>query len=321
MEFMGKKMFLNLTLRSDACDQSDQNKQVLFEFFDRISEKSNTKSINFTNSVKILKKMLIYMIHTLRAMRSFLYLKTKMPSLSLETFGIQNLLNFCKSNPYDKIKSRLPIDSNLLSLTIDDLISLIDIRDIRTYIMLVRIDITPKETTDVKINYKGQILTFELSDKERREVLCGKTKQRDDLIKLAFDLIRKELLNEFKKNVMHKTNNFKISLVRRGFINEYFQNDPDAKDFMTTTQLPQPKPRLFSCFPYFTGLVRNFQKTKFFDRIINQIIFQGREQKKWKEEISFEEFYLKVFFRHFYGGYVLIDLINSLKYFCTYFNL
>ena len=293
---------------------------MLQEYFPKIREYESQKAINYANSLKILRKILVYLVLMTRVTRTFLYFKTKMKLLSAELHGVENLIKFCNSNPYDPIKFRLPIDFKLLDLSIEQLINLIDIRDITAYILLARMEIKPRGTSPVMIRYKGQVLNFSISEKERVDILCGKFKQRDDLIKLAFDLIRRELLVDFKKNVMHKTNNFKIGLVRRCFVNEYFQNDPDAREFMTTATLPQPLPKIFDGFPKLKNLIRHFRKGSFFERMINQMVFQGRELKKWDASISFEDYYMKVFLRHFYGGYVLLDFVNSLKYFCSFFK-
>jgi hypothetical protein len=261
------------------------------------------------------------MLTLMEIFKNFLYFKSNTNLIHENKPGINKLISSLIAGKKKlKYKNQIKINPLFLKMSIEELISNFSILDFNAYLILGNIFIDKeKKNIDVNIQYKNKYYKFNMCHREQKDLLCFKTKRKDELIKFSFKFIRRQIFKEFQET--HKRrfeesakNNFKML-----FYKTYMENDPDAINFFENFDLYRVNLNFISKFTKLQKLITDFQKSKFIRELIHEYILDKSEHIM-RDNLCFYDFVKEILSRQHKHSILIQGVLNSLDHFIQYFQ-
>lgn len=293
------------SFESSTSNQLDLN-QFLEMKLDLVSE--SNPEMNFI--LKFLKKCLILLITLISFMNLFIKSK-KLNDVSINPL-LKELNRRILVNSPNKIITKnlkLKIDQNICNKTVNQLLDMIHIQDIETYIYLTHVFIQKREKSKlISLLYKNEEFSFDLNYQEQVQILCGKVKRKDELIKLGFKFCRRQLMKEeFGGNLK---NNKQRESLKQNFYSKFFENDQTTIKFFESFELTKKQVKVLKNHSVFLNKLSDFLENKFIIFLIDEYIL-NKYNSIMVSNIGYCEFIAELFSRQHPHSILLQDIINS----------
>ena len=294
-------------------------KKELLNFFSEDSFYNQDTQINYKMSILFLKKILIYCLTLMRIMNDFLNFKTN-PNSNKKLNYMKDLIeNIPKNNV--SYCSKIHVNKSLMNLSIEDLINSFDIEDFTTYLVLGHTYIYKKhKKAKIKIDHKGTIFEFDLTCREQRDILCCKTKRKDELIKFSFKFIRRQVFKIFKMNHKRRFENTHKSKLKKVFYKKYLNGDIQAIKYFESFDLSRKGLETLKEFSELKKMMLLFQEKKYIATLVQEYIFE-KSDEVLKEDITFQQFIKEILSRQHKHSVIMQGIINSLEQFIEFFQV
>jgi len=226
-----------------------------------------------------------------------------------------------KSTQGSGLTSKVPVDLELGTLSIEELISKFNVEDFCTYLILGHTYIYKKnKKVKIKIIHKKKLFEFDLTCREQRDILCCKTKRKDELIKLSFKFIRRQVFKNFKQNHKRRFEDTHKSKLKKMFYDKYLNSDNQAIKYFESFDLSRKGLETLKEFGELKKMMVNFQEEKYISALTQDYIFE-KSDDVLKEDFSFQQFIKEVLSRQHKHSVVLQGIINSLEQFIEFFQV
>ena len=96
--------------------------------------------------------------------------------------------------------NKLELCKDLKLKSLSELISMISAGDLQFYLWISRIliDKSNKKDSFTYCSNSKNVITFKINSKERRELICSKSKRKEEVLKFSFKFLKKGILEDFK---------------------------------------------------------------------------------------------------------------------------
>jgi hypothetical protein len=297
-----------------------KDKEELKKYFSDDPYYKNESKNHYKFAILFLKKILIYMITLMRMMNHFIDLKTQKTSSQAHKY-MKDLISNSKKNSKKKFSKAVEVDPLLLTLSLEQLISAFDIEDFNTFLILGHTYIYKKnKKVRIKVQHKSKICEFDLTCKEQRDVLCCKTKRKDELIKFSFKFIRRQVFKNFKQNHKRRFEDTHKSKLKSLFYKKFLNNNEEAKKYFESFDLSRKGLETLKEFTELKKMMIAFHKEKYILSLTQDYIFEKTDDVL-KEDISFQQFMQEVLSRQHKHSVVIQGIINSLEQFIEFFQV
>lgn len=264
--------------------------------------------------------MLIYMLTLMRVMNEYLEEKTQ-STPSAEHKTIRTLINNCKRSGGSHFQNRVKVDPSLPTKPLHDLVQLFDVEDFSTYLILAHTYIYKKnKKVAIKIRHKRRTFEFDLTCKEQKDLLCCKTKRKDELIKFSFKFIRRQVFKNFKQNHKRRFEDTQKSKLKDLFYRKFLNGDSRAISYFESFDLSRKGLETLKEFTELKKMMVAFHKDKYISALTQDYIFEKTDDVL-KEDISFGQFIHEILSRQHKHSVVIQGIVNSLEQFIEFFQV
>lgn len=261
------------------------------------------------------------MLTLLNLVNQFLEFKIRGQELESGHQLLARLVLRANDNDTQSMSSELRVDPAHLSLSLEQLISLFDIRDFAVYLILAHTYI-PKKKKQVKVTlqHKQRRYKFEFSIREQVNLLCCKIKRKDELVKFSFKFIRRQMLRQFQEENKYKLDKSDRARLKHIFYAKFLSNDKNAIRYFESFDLSRKGLKVLSEFTQIKQMMVQFCKNYYIEAMLNEYIYR-KSDKILREDLDFVEFLTEVLSRQHKHSVVVQGVMNSLEQFIDFFNI
>jgi hypothetical protein len=260
------------------------------------------------------------MIVLMKLVNDFLEMKMKNQDINSDLCLASLIIN-ANENLTEAMNSKLTINQQYLSLSIEELISLFDIRDFATYLTLAHTYI-PKKQKQIKliISHKSKKFKFDFSIKEQINLLCCKTKRKDELIKFSFKFIRRQVLKQFQEENKYKLNKADKNKMKHIFYSKFLNENEEAIQYFESFDLSRKGLKVLSQYVQLKKMMIQFCNNFYIESMLNEYIYRKSDQI-FHEDLNFVGFLSEVLSRQHKHSVIVQGVINSLEQFIDFFKI
>jgi hypothetical protein len=312
----------------------DEKVDLLSSFFSSSeTEKftSNDRELINIKALFILKKILIQLITVLDIMKLYINMNLNCKFYKSNQFGSsKEVLSYNKSmisdissfknnnaNSIFPINKKFKVCKILVSKTLNELIELINVKDVSTYVLMTNVYMSGKENFRKIHLYEGH--SFTINIKINEEVLFYKSKRKDELVKFSFKFIRKQLINNHRKKISGKSSKLKAQFVRKDFNEKVLKNDSEVIEYFYSMEVNKKNLKSLRRAPEVIKMVNKYKENYFLEDQIIFNIFQKKENI-FREDVSLLDFIKKIFIVQNKNNVTLQSVLNSLYVFDSFFK-
>jgi hypothetical protein len=227
---------------------------------------------------------------------------------------ITEIINKCKNA--ENFTTKIEIQKNLLNLSLEDLIKLIDIKDVNTYLLITHRFISKKDKDQqMKLIHHGKLYEFSLNTFEQQQLLCCKTKRKDELIKFSFKFIRRELVKKFRATVGPTMDKMKV---KHMFNKRYLHGNKGAIKYFESFDVSKKGLKILDEFKKLKTMMLGVQKKGYIEALIKEYIWKKGSQIL-EDSFSFRKFVEEILSRQHKHSMVVQGVLNSLNQFEHFF--
>ena len=305
----------------DASSDAFSNQQIAAFFFQKNQAAKTRISFNTYKAVYFLKKCLIYVLTLMNLVNQFLELKIRGQDLESEANLLGRLVLSANDNDTRSMASQLRVDPALLPLSLEQLVSLFDIRDFAAYLALAHTYI-PKKKKHVKVTLQHvqRRYKFEFSIREQVNLLCCKIKRKDELVKFSFKFIRRQMLRQFQEENKYKLDKSDRVRLKNIFYAKFLNNNKSAIRYFESFDLSRKGLKVLSQFTQIKRMMVQFCRSYYIEAMLNEYIYR-KSDKILREDLNFKEFLTEVLSRQHKHSVVVQGVMNSLEQFIDFFNI
>lgn len=311
--------FVDKVLCGEESQCTSPEKVELLRFFSEDNFYKNESKLDYQLSILFLKKILIYTLTLMRLMNDFVEVKTG-KSCSTNKY-VESLVRSSRKNSQSSFTNKVKVDVSLLDSSVEQLINLFNIEDFNTYLVLGHTYIYKKnKRIRIKLYHRGELRELDLTCKEQRDILCCKTKRKDELIKFSFKFIRRQVFKKFKQNHKRRFEDTHKSKLKKIFYKKYLNGDEQAIKYFESFDLSRKGLETLKEFSELKKMMLMFQEDKYIAALTQDYIFEKTDEVL-KEDISFQQFIKEVLSRQHKHSVVMQGIINSLEQFIEFFQV
>ena len=293
-------------------------KTEFFEYFSEDGFYKRVPSINYRLSILFLKKIVIYVLTLMRVMNDFLLAKSG-PAESPRYMDAL-IRNSRRASP-QVLSGRVKVDVSLARRPLSELIGLFDIADFATYLVLGHTYIYKKhKKVRVRVAHRGRLHEFDLTCREQRDILCCKTKRKDELIKFSFKFIRRQVFKNFKQAHKRRFEDTHKSKLKQMFYDRYLCGDAQAIKYFESFDLSRKGLETLKEFSELKKMMVLFQEQEYIGALTQDYIFE-KSDDILKEDFTFQQFIKEVLSRQHKHSVVMQGIVNSLEQFIEFFQV
>ena len=217
-------------------------------------------------------------------------------------------------------KSKENIDPSLIEMSISDLIGQLKIQDVQTFITIGRIMISRKmKKRKVSLIHQGKAIEFYLTKQEQMNVLFCKAKRKDELLKLGFKFIRRQILDEFQEKHKMKVQDPNKMTLKKAFYKNYFGEDQRAAEYFESFDISKKGYDILSNHTKLISKMKNFCSSKFIEDMIKHYILE-KSSDVVKKEMNIKEFFVELLSRQHKHSVTIQAIINSQEQIFDFFK-
>lgn len=293
-------------------------KKEFQEYFSDDGFYKRSSSINYRLSVLFLKKIVIYVLTLMRIMNDFLEIKS---SRAAGPKYMDHLISNSKKPSPMVFSNKVRVDASLENLSIRQLIDLFDISDFATYLVLGHTYIYKKhKKVRVKVVHRGRVCQFDMTCREQRDILCCKTKRKDELIKFSFKFIRRQVFKNFKQTHKRRFEDTHKSKLKQMFYDKFLCGDAQAIKYFESFDLSRKGLETLKEFSELKNMMVLFQEREYIGALTQDYIFE-KSDEILKEDFTFQQFIKEVLSRQHKHSVVMQGIVNSLEQFIEFFQV
>ena len=261
-----------------------------------------------------LRKILVYLVTLLRLMNDFVSLK-QAPERAADS-TLARLVEKCRVNQVNVFKNQVPVRERLLGLSLQQLVDEVDIRDVGLYVLIVHRFMAKKDKhATVRAWHRGRVVEFSLNSNEQHDLLCCKTKRRDEIVKFSFKFIRRQLISGFRPQVPGPVDRLGL---KSEFNRRYLQSDPAAVAYFESFDISRKGLHVLRRFGELRQMMEAFCKTGYIEALVRKYICRQRSGVL-DDSTGFEEFADEMMSRQHKNSTTLQGALNSLEQFREFF--
>lgn len=256
------------------------------------------------------------MITVLKLMNDFIEIKKTKIQNEEQSSNLLNLIDQCQTNLNLSFVNKIEIDPELLELPIDSLLKKVDISDINTFIFITHRFINKKDRDQhVKMFHRGELVEFLINTREQQELLCCKTKRKDEYIKFSFKFIRRELLKKFRLNLGVEADKMQV---KHMFNRKYLKNDKKAILYFESFDVSKKGLKVLNPFAKLKTMMQGVQKNGYIEALIKEYIWE-KKSFVLEDSFCFVRFMDEILSRQHKHSMVVQGVLNSLNQFDEFF--
>lgn len=269
----------------------------------------------------IFRKILVLLISLVELNKEFVNFKTETEYFKVCLISSQTRESYRRAverRAAGEPMPRLKICPSLLRLKLKELVDLVDIDDLQFYQWMNRIYLDKKRNSKWVIfqDIFGKQASFQLSFEEKRDIICSRTKRKDEILKFSFKFLRKRLLLKYREDhKMGGQNQIKLKTV---FNTRVLKDDAEIiKHFYSYDVSKKNLLALKNHADISAHLIRHFYNHFMCDSVENILSFQ--QESILKSEMPPEKFLETLFSSQQKKSLVLQDVFNIFQIFHEYF--
>ena len=312
---------LTHSVEDEGVNQDYYKQEIQKFFFEKNRNNHSNINYNYYHAICFLKKILIYMLVLMKLVNNFLDMKTKSVEINPTNYSLTSLIIRANENLTEVMFSQLPVDKKYMSLSIENLISLFDIRDFASYLTLSHTYI-PKKKKQIKMTiiHKNKKFKFDYSIKEQVNLLCCKTKRKDELIKFSFKFIRRQVLKQFQEENKYKLDKSDRNKMKNIFYSKYLNENKEAIQYFESFDLSRKGLKVLSNYVQLKKMMIQFCNNFYIESMLNEYIYRKSDQI-FHEDLNFMGFLTEVLSRQHKHSVIVQGVINSLEQFIEFFKI
>ena len=257
----------------------------------------------------------------MKILNDFFKIKSEKGNMENQQAPLTCLIRSIKNSWIGHINIKIKVDMSLLSLSIEDLISKIDIRDCASYLIMGHTYLHKhKKETEVNFIHKGEKVKLIFTKKEQKDILCCKTKRKEELNKFSFKFVRREILKIFKEEHETELENKNQEFVKKHFYNKVLQGDEQAALAFESLDLPKNSLEHLKVFPLLKQRIKDFNKHHYVEALANKYIMK-KPDTVMKEDLAIQDFIEEAMSRQHKNSIVMQGVLNSLEQFICFFRI
>jgi hypothetical protein len=295
----------------------DSPKSVLGDYFSI----DNNETLCTFKTERFFKKLLIYVITLMKVMNEYLSLKISKKKITFKLSPVAYMIELSNQFNADAMRNKITVDGGLLSNSLEELLNMVNIEDFRTYIMLNHVYIYKNnQKVEVHVEHRGKQVKVTMTKKEQRDVLCCRTKRKDELVKMSFKFIKRKILKEFEKIQKKKNRNIKKNNWKKKFYKEYFEGNEVGIKYFEFFDLSKKRLETLKRFSKLTQKLKEFHEKQFIKEMVKEYIV---DQSKYISDphLGLDKFVGSLMSRQQKHSMVLQNVLNALKEFGSFFNI
>lgn len=277
-------------------------------------------------SEQFFKKLLIYMITLLKLMNEYISLKISKKKITFKLSPVAYMIELSKQFNADAMRNKIKVDAGLESQSLSSLLDQINVEDLRSYLVLNHVYIYKNnQNVEVTLNHKGRDLSFVMTKKEQRDVLCCRTKRKDELVKMSFKFIKRKILREFQTQVKSLSkknakegNRSRVSW-KKQFYSKFFNNDQTGIKFFEFFDLSKKRLETLKRFEALVGKLKDFQDQLFIREMIREYIVE-QSKNITDSGLTLDKFVSGLLSRQQKHSMVVQHVLNALNEFNAFFQ-
>jgi hypothetical protein len=292
--------------------------------------KIHSQEYSFDISTQLVKKLLVYFLHAMHLFRLYLKIKTdgnfestisEYIDAKITHFNIE-LLRKKIQNKKDNEGKLFQFDFNLLSKTINKLLSFVDIKLFQEYINITQV-VFPSEREAMSQFLKRELylfsssnfLCFEATDYEIDDILCAKRKRGDEGLKHCFKAIRKGIFNIYK---LDKPKHINLGNLKEEFLDKMFGTNEEIKPFYRENNITKETISTLKKCEGYNIKAEEYKKNFFLKDQVKRNILEKKEEIL-KSNLNFESFTKVLLDKQKKHGWILQNILNSIEMYnaCT----
>jgi hypothetical protein len=257
----------------------------------------------------------------MKVMNEYISLKTSNKKITFKLNAVAYMIELSRQFNGEAMKDKITVDPRLLTLSLEELLNKIDITDLSTYIILNHVYVYKNnQTVEVKLNHKGKDISFSITKKEQRDILCCKTKRKDELVKMSFKFIKRKILKEFELKEKLKNKKIGKTSCKNKFFKTFLNGDATGIKFFEFFDLSKKRLKVLKTFSKLMNELKQYKDDKFIKEMIKEYILENSNDLL-NEQMGLDGFMTIILSRQHKHSMVVQHILNSLKEFSDFFKL
>ena len=256
----------------------------------------------------------------MEVMNEYIALKASNRKITFRLSPVAYMIELSRQFNGEAMKHKVGVKPELLRLSIYELIERFDIRDLATYLVLNHVYIYKNnQAIEVNLEHKGKRVRFMMTKKEQRDVLCCKTKRRDELVKMSFKFMRRRILKEFENTQKGLSKKARKTAWKKRFFAEFLEGDATGIKYFEFFDLSKKRLQVLKKFPKLVAKLKRFQEDRFIAEMVAEYIVPNPHGIA-DEGLGLDRFLSVLTSRQHKHSMVIQHILNALREFCIFFK-
>lgn len=253
----------------------------------------------------------------MRVFNNFLFIKSEDEQVQNREQDLAQMIKLIQKSWIGHLKMKLEIDLSLISKSLKELVDLVQIEDLANYLILSNFYLHKgRKSGNIELTHRNKTFSIEIIKKEQKDILCCKTKRKEELNKFSLKFVRKELLKQFKTGFREGFSDKKLKSL---FYKRFLDNRPDGIDAFESLDLPKKYMMELKNYSFLVDQIKIYNQQKFIEAVVSKYIM-GKVDFLTSKFISIKTFIDEILSRQHINSISIQSVLNALEQFIIFFE-